>query len=212
MRWGWVVVLGMFVLSVDEPQWIRVFSGLSPRQFDRLVSIVADRGGVRIADGRACRPWSLRLADRVLLVAVYLRTNLTHRQIAPLFGVDKSAVNRIIASLEPLLALETTPIADTAGKVFIVDGTVIPVHDATVADASKNYRRSANLQVMIDADTCLAIAVAGPLKGSRHDSHAYTESGIEAAAGTAAVMADGGYQGNDVIMPYRKPIGGQLKP
>ena len=124
MRWGWVVVLGMFVLSVDEPQWIRVFSGLSPRQFDRLVSIVADRGGVRIADGRACRPWSLRLADRVLLVAVYLRTNLTHRQIAPLFGVDKSAVNRINASLKPLLALETTPTADTAGKVFIVDGTL----------------------------------------------------------------------------------------
>jgi hypothetical protein len=34
------------------------------------------------------QPWSLPLEDRVLLVAAYWRTNLTLRQLAPLFGVE----------------------------------------------------------------------------------------------------------------------------
>lgn len=51
---------------------------------------------------------------------------------------------------------------------------------------------------MIDADT--RFAAAGPLPGSRHDSRAYTESGIDRQTGQATVMANGGYQGNDVIL------------
>lgn len=35
------------------------------------------------------------LEDRVLLVAAYWRTNLTLRQLAPLFGGSKSAADRI---------------------------------------------------------------------------------------------------------------------
>jgi transposase len=55
---------------------------------------------------RKGRPWGLPLEDRVLLVAAYWRTNLTLRQLAPLFGVSKSAADRIIARLGPLLALQ----------------------------------------------------------------------------------------------------------
>ena len=40
-----------------------------------------------------------------LLVAVYWRTNLVLRQLAPLFGVSKSAAARIIGHLGPSLAL-----------------------------------------------------------------------------------------------------------
>ncbi|CAM3243300.1 Transposase [Stackebrandtia soli] len=189
-----------------------MFSGLSPRQFGNLVEIVADRGGPVIADGRKCRPWSLTLADRVLLVAVYLRTNLTVRQIGPLFGVSKSAAGRIMDSLKPLLGLEHARPAATTGRVFIVDGTLVPTHDRG-ADSSKNYRRSSNIQVMIDADTRLTVAVAGPLPGSRHDSKAFTQSGINHAAGNATVIADGGYAGHPhVIIPYRKPNGGTITP
>jgi len=42
---------------------------------------------------RKGQPWSLPLEDRVLLVAAYWRTNLTLRQLAPLFGVSKSAAD-----------------------------------------------------------------------------------------------------------------------
>lgn len=34
------------------------------------------------------RPWELPLEDRILLVTAYWRTNLTMRQIAPLFGIS----------------------------------------------------------------------------------------------------------------------------
>ena len=61
------------------------------------------RSGVE--EARRGRPWGLPLEDRVLLVAAYWRTNLTLRQLAPLFGVSKSAVGRIIRDLAPWLAL-----------------------------------------------------------------------------------------------------------
>jgi hypothetical protein len=83
--------LGVAVICASDRQWIELFSGLSARQFVVLVREVARRGGKAVADGRACRQWSLPLADRVLLVACYYRTNLTMRQIAPLFGIKHAA-------------------------------------------------------------------------------------------------------------------------
>ncbi|KOU87458.1 transposase, partial [Streptomyces sp. XY593] len=54
-------------------------------RFVKLVKVVRERGGDGPGGGR---PWCLPLADRVLLVAVYYRTNLTMRQLAPLFGIS----------------------------------------------------------------------------------------------------------------------------
>jgi hypothetical protein len=51
---------------------------------------VAVRGGEQTGSGRK---WGLPLADRVLLIATYYRTNLTLRQVAVLFGVSKSAAH-----------------------------------------------------------------------------------------------------------------------
>jgi hypothetical protein len=77
---------GVQLLSASRPELIPVFTGLSERQFGALVKIVARRGGDAVADGRPGRQWCLPLTERVLLVAVYYRTNLTMRQIAPLFS------------------------------------------------------------------------------------------------------------------------------
>lgn len=41
-----------------------------------------------------------------------------------------------------------------------MDGTLIPVRDRTVGASSRNYRFSANVQVIIDADTKLVVATA----------------------------------------------------
>ena len=54
--------------------WIELFTGLSERQFRKLVKAVRERGGDHPVLGR---PWALTLEERVLLVAVYYRTNLT---------------------------------------------------------------------------------------------------------------------------------------
>lgn len=197
----------LFVITAGDEGWIGPFTGLSPRQFRRLVAAVAGRGGRMVADGIPGRQWSLDLADRVLLVATYYRTNLTMRQLAPLFGIKTAAVHRIIDRLGPYLALAPVrrPGVDA---VLIVDGTLVPTRDRTVAASAKNYRHSVNLQVLINADTRLVVAVGRPLPGNRNDCRAWTESGIDTAAGTAHVIADGGYHGPncaDLITPYRKP-------
>ncbi len=195
------------VISVDRPEWVPVFTGLSVRQFGKLVGIVRGRGGEQTGTGRR---WGLTLADRVLLVAVYYRTNLTLRQVAPLFGVSKSAAGRVVDHLAPLLVLAPVRKPHGPATVLIVDGTLVPTHDRTMAASSKNYRYSTNLQVVIDANTRLTVAVGKPLPGNRNDCRAYTESGVDAHCEGASVMADGGYQGNPgVIMPYRKPSEGK---
>ncbi|MGW2183956.1 helix-turn-helix domain-containing protein, partial [Streptomyces sp. NPDC001732] len=91
------------VVRASEPSWIALFTGLSPRQFGKLIIALRREGADPVRKGR---PWSLPLEDRVLLVAAYWRTNLTLRQLTPLFGVSKSAADRIIDHLGPRLALQ----------------------------------------------------------------------------------------------------------
>lgn len=143
---------------------------------------------------RRGRPWSLPLEDRILLVAAYWRTNLTLRQLAPLFGISKSAADRIINRLGPLLALRPRRrfCKDT---VLVVDGTLVPTRDHAVAEQSKNYRYSTNHQVVTDADTRLVVVVGRPLPGNRNDCRAWELSGAKAAVGNTTVIADGGYRG-----------------
>jgi hypothetical protein len=196
------------VINVSDGRWIELFTGLPSARFRVLVAQVARQGGAAVADGRSCRQWSLPLADRVLLVACYYRTNLTMRQLAPLFGVTHSAVGRIVDRLGPYLALQ--PGRTKRGgeqEVFIVDGTLVPTRDRAVGASSKNYRNSVNLQVLINANTHLVVAVGRPLPGNRNDCNAYSDSGVDDAAGQAVVLADGGYQGTGLFLPHRRKAG-----
>lgn len=137
------------VITASEPSWIGPFTGLSPRCFGKLMTVVRHE----VADEpRRGRPWGLPLEDRVLLVTAYWRTNLTLRQLAPLFGVSKSAANRIIDHLGPKLTLHPRK-RFAKDTVLIVDGTLVPTRDRTIAAQSKNYRYSKAHQVVIDADT-----------------------------------------------------------
>jgi hypothetical protein len=200
------------VFSASCQELIHPFTGLRPAQFYRLVRLVARRGGDAIADGRPGRPWALNLPDRVLLVAVYWRTNLTMRQLGPLFGVSHSAAHRVIDTVGPLLALAPVH-RRPKDQVAIVDGTLIPTRDHRLAAQSKNYRYSANLQVAIDANTRLVIALGDPQPGNRIDTIVYRTSGINDQLAGRDVMADGGYRRNpEVIMPYRKPRDGSELP
>ncbi|GGU13030.1 hypothetical protein GCM10010272_67850 [Streptomyces lateritius] len=179
------------------------FTGLSPRAFGKLVTVLRRKGADAVGKGR---PWSLQLEDRALLVAAYWRTNLTMRQLAPLFGVSKSAADRIIDHLGPMLALQPRKwfAKDT---VLIVEGTLVPTRDHTVAERSKNYRYSTNHQVVIDADTRLVVVVGRPLAGNRNDCKAWEESGAKAAVGNTLTIADGGYPGTGLVIPHRRERG-----
>ncbi len=191
------------VITASEPSWIAPFTGLSPRQFGRLVTALRREGADPVRKGR---PWSLPLEDRVLLVAAYWRTNLTLRQLAPLFGVSKSAADRIIDHLGPMLALQQRK-RFRKDTVLIVDGTLVPTRDHPVAEQSKNYRYSTNHQVVIDADTRLVVAVGRPLPGNRNDCKAWELSGAKDAVGKTMVIADGGYRGTGLVIPHRREKG-----
>ncbi len=121
------------VITASEPSWIGPFTGLSPRCFSKLVTALRREGADTVRRGR---PWSLPLKDRVLLIVAYWRTNLTMRQLAPLFGVSKSAVDRIIDDLAPKLALQLRR-RFRQDTVLIVDGTLVPTRDRTIAEQSK---------------------------------------------------------------------------
>ncbi|MGW7695113.1 transposase family protein [Streptomyces asiaticus] len=177
-------------------------------RFERLLRVVRERGGNGPGGGR---PWCLPLAERVLPVAVYYRTNLTMRQLAPPFGISPATVCRVVQRLWPLLALEPAP-RPVAGveRLWIVDGTLIPVRDRTVAASSRNYRFSANVQVIIDADSRLAVASSRPAPGNKADAHVSRESDLPAKAAGTTVIADGAYLGTGLIVPHRRRAGRPL--
>ncbi|MGV4988568.1 transposase family protein [Streptomyces sp. NRAIS4] len=195
------------VLRADRG-WVETFTGLRVTQFARLLRVVRERGGNGTMRGR---PWSLPLAERVLVVAVYYRTNLTMRQLGPLFGVSSSTVCRVIQRLGPLLALEpVSRPADAPERVWIVDGTLIPVRDRAVAASSRNYRFSANVQVIVDADTRLVIAAARPVPGTTADAHAWRASGLSRHCQGVTVLGDGAYLNCGMAVPHRKRPGRAL--
>jgi hypothetical protein len=134
---------------------------------------------------------------------------LTLRQLAPLFGISKPVAHRIVDHLGPLLALQPRK-RFRKDTVHIVDGILVPTRDHTVAEQSKNYRCSTNHQVTIDADTRLVVMVGRPLPGNRNDCKAWAESGAKAAVGQTTTIADGGYPGTGLVMPYRRRKGEDL--
>jgi hypothetical protein len=194
------------VITAAEPSWITPFTGLSPCALNKLVTQLRREGVDAASRGR---PWRLPLADRVLLVAAYWRTNLTLRQLAPLFGVSKSAAGRIIDHLGPKLALAPRK-RFAKDVVLIVDGTLVPTRDRSVAEQSKNYRYSTSHQVVIDADTRAVVIVGRPVPGNRHDSRGWEESGARDAVGHTTTIADGGYQGTGLVIPHRRAKGKEL--
>ncbi|MFF5408554.1 transposase family protein [Streptomyces misionensis] len=88
------------MVTAAEPQRVGLFSGLNGRQFCKLVGLVRRRGGGKPTGGR---PWALSLEDCILLVAAYWRTNLTMRQLGPLFWISKSAADQVIDDIALLL-------------------------------------------------------------------------------------------------------------
>lgn len=188
------------VITASEPSWTTPFAVLSPRCFGKLLTTLRRDGADVVHRGR---PWSLPLEDRVLLVTAYWRTNLTLRQLAPLFGVSKSAAGRVINRLGPKLALHPRQ-RFAKDTVLIVDKTLVRTRDHTIAERSKNYRYSTNHQVVVDADPRHVVVVGRPLAGNRNDCRAREESGARAAVGKTLVIADGGYPGTGLIIPRRR--------
>ncbi|WP_170127891.1 transposase family protein [Euzebya rosea] len=146
---------------------------------------------------RQGRPWALPLPARIVLCCAALRTSLTVRQLAAVFGISKSQAHRIITDLTPRLAglLGSTVDADRRFS-WTVDGTLIPTRDKTTAGRSKNYRYSTNAQILSRRADLLVVAVHGGGPGHRNDAIHFRGSGLQQrCVEHGRVYADGGYRG-----------------
>jgi hypothetical protein len=153
------------------------------------------------------RPWSLPLQVRVLLVLIHLRTNLTTRALAALFHISQSAVDRIIHHLVPVLSRELRPAPDTSNHTWIIDDTLIPVHDQSITAISKNHRRSINTQIIICAHRRRVVVAGQCWPGNRNDVIVARHTVVQLLNGRV-VLGNGGYRGiTSITIPRRDQTG-----
>jgi hypothetical protein len=196
------------MISLDartiRPLDIRSWTGLNVKQYTELVHRL---WGTHPDTGLG-RPWALEFPTRVLLLTLAYRTNLTHRQLADLFGVGAATVHRVIADLGPALAGLLGPPPTDRRELWVVDGTLIPVHDHSRTAKSKNYRRSVNVQVVARARDRRVVAVGQAWPGNRNDVVVFRETvGADPAVQAhPRLSGDGGYRGADGV---RGPVRGR---
>lgn len=85
-----------------------------------------------------------------------------------------------------------------------------PHRDRTVGASSRNYRFSANVQVIVDAETRLVVATARPVPGTTADARAWRDSGLAEHCLGVTVLGDGAYINTGLIVPHRKRPGRPL--
>jgi hypothetical protein len=112
--------------------WLAL-TGLTEHRFRSVLAQIAHQ-----IPAAAGHPWGLALPVRLLLVLTHMRTNLTTRALAALFSTSQSSVDRIIHHLVPVLANALRLDANEQGQPWIIDGTLIPVHDQSITANSKN--------------------------------------------------------------------------
>ncbi|QRP42940.1 transposase family protein [Amycolatopsis sp. FDAARGOS 1241] len=162
------------VITTSRPEWIAPFTGREPAQLRKPIRLVAKRGGNEIADGRPGRQWALPLADRVLLVATYWRTNLTMRQIGPLFGHRTPPRTGGSDTIDSLLAPGPGPhTPDRCGRGRRRHSGPDPRSpaDHPVEELPLPHHRAGRHRR--HAETRFMIATGNPQPGSRNDCTAY---------------------------------------
>ena len=164
-------------------QHLHTLASLDARCLRRLLRHLAH-------EPRRGRPWSASLGRRLLVTCAALRTNLTFRELAAVFGISKSAAHRMVAAITPRLAAIATQVSPDRRWSWVVDGTLVPTRDHTRAARSKNYRWSCNARDL----KVIASVAGGP--GNRNDPFHYRGSSIQTLCQVhGRVLADGGYRG-----------------
>ncbi|CAM5300903.1 DDE Tnp4 domain-containing protein OS=Streptomyces griseomycini OX=66895 GN=FHS37_006476 PE=4 SV=1 [Streptomyces griseomycini] len=91
-----------------------------------------------------------------------------------------------------------------------MDGTLVPVRDRKIGTPSRDYRFSANVRVVVDAETRLVTAAARPVPGTTADAEAWRNSGLAAHCEGATALGDGARTTTGLIVPHRERPGRPL--
>ncbi|MEU5431622.1 transposase family protein [Streptomyces olivoreticuli] len=192
-------------------------TGLSPHQLELLIGRVERR--LPDWDRTAGRPHVLPLWKAVVLLCFLLRHDAVQEMAGELFGASQPTVSRYAAALRPVVRDSLKHLGFgiaqlPRGEPVLVDGFLAPCWDWKAAEqlfSAKHRRTGHNIQVISDLRGRLR-AVGRPLPGARHDSYTYTASGTETAVGRHPGLGDKGYQGSNLLPPYKKPLHRSLTP
>lgn len=199
-------------------------TGLSQHQVTALIAAVSTLLG---------DPWqpitgrrkSLDLSRAVVLTLFLLRHDNVQDVAGELFGCSQATVSRTSQRIRPLLQQATAAIAQRVAVrarlgAVLLDGLIAPTgerRDRTDLFSGKHRVCGMNVQVIADLNGRV-IDTGTPIGGSRHDSVAFTASGLadrwatHLADGGPGMLADKGYLGCGPTTPYRKPPGRPLTP
>lgn len=186
----------------------------------RAAELVAELAEEEFTDWAAAtgRPRALGVLEALRLSLCWLRRNVTFAELGEDFGIGATTAweyaHAMTAFLADVLGCPADELAEhVAGKVILVDGTLIPTFNWRRRNdlrSGKHRRYGVNAQILADIHGRVAGA-ARPYPGAWHDKHCYDEAGLQAVLdASGGGVADAGYQGADAVTPAKKPKGGQL--
>jgi DDE superfamily endonuclease len=211
----------MWTETIDgRPPRSERMTGLDQEQADWLYE---ELDSMIVWDSPAGRPRAVPLYTAMVIVLFSLRQNLASDVIGELFGCSGDTVDRYSEELEPLIdtclmALYEEVRAQARRDPVLVDGLVVSIGERDGVDdlfSGKKHISGQNVQVVSTLSGRVA-DVGDPCPGSRHDSRAFTESGIAGRwkdhieADIPQMIGDKGYQGTGINTPYKKPHGRDL--
>jgi hypothetical protein len=200
---------------MEEPLRYAGMTGLDGEQLTELTARVHARLGGFSSNGR---PFALGLFGSVVLVVALLRENLTQAFAGAVFGVSQSTVSRRWDLLRPLIEEALAEFVPTPAEIagtssVLVDGTLIPTWDWQCRDdlySGKHGDHGMNLQVAGLWSGHQLLTTGEPVGGARHDTHAWTTSGLAERLAGFDIVGDLGYLGLGLITGTRKPPGADL--
>lgn len=185
-------------------------TGLSPHQLDVLISLVERK--IPDWDKATGRPHALPLWRAIVVLCFLLRHNNAQAAAAELPTVSRYGTLLRPVVRDALKALGFGLDRLPRGEPVLVDGFLAQCWDWKAAGQlfSKKHQASGH-NVQVVANTRGKIQIVGaPLPGARHDAHAYGTSGIADKIRRQPKLGDKGYQGLNLLTPYKKPPGRKL--
>jgi hypothetical protein len=193
---------------------LQAMTGLSAGQLTELAARVAAVTGDVVKPGGRCA--AAGLYKSVAMLVALMRTKITQQVAGEILGCSQPTVSRRWDLLRPAIGQvladqvpQPREILSTGGTA-LVDGTIAPTWDwKAIPDLYSGKAGYPGMNIQIAASLAGQVAAIGPepVRGARHDAHAFAASGHKDLLAGQPAAADLGYLGVDGIgiIPARTP-------
>jgi hypothetical protein len=185
---------------------------------DEIVDLCIAINSVERDAGDSKWPPRLGLFKSVVATLTYMRRNRTQADIGETFGVSQPTISRAIAAVTPLLAKALSAFVPTADELdgdasYIVDGTLLPCWTWRANPELRSGKHKATgMKVLLACTPGGRLAwISDPVDGKHHDIYILRESGVLDGIDPSAWCGDGGFSGTGMVIPLRKPYGGEFE-